>query len=145
MKALGIFGLAAVLFAVLIVAPFFRRFTEGFATQTLEEKAAQQPLPPSPPPAQKAVAKSIQEQTMEIMQEIEQFNKLLEDPNINATTKEKILKEKADKQAEIAKLTGQPLPPVEVKPEGFTGIMSADLEKNSKAADFLQKATQSSL
>ena len=145
MKAFGLFGLVALLFAILIIVPYVKRFTEGFANQTIEDKAAQQPLPASPPPAQKAIAKSIQEQTMELVQEIEQLNKLLEDPTITPATKEKIVKEKADKQAEIAKLTGQPLPSAEIKKEGFEGILSTDLEKNSKAADFLQKATQSTL
>ncbi len=145
MKAFGLFGLAIVLFAILLIGPHLRTFTEGYATQTIEDKAAQQPLPASPPPVQKVIAKSIQDQTMAIVQEIEQLNKLLEDPTITPATKEKIVKEKADKQAEIAKLTGETLPPPEIKKEGFEGILSADLEKNSKAADFLQKATQSSL
>jgi hypothetical protein len=145
MKAFGLFGLATVLFAVLLLGPYLKRLTEGFTSETIEDKAAKQPLPASPPVAQKAIAKSIQEQTMELVQEIEQFNKLLEDPNITPATKEKIVKEKADKQAEIAKLTGETLPPPEIKKEGFEGVLSADLEKNSKASDFLQKATQSSL
>lgn len=142
--ALDLFGLAGVLFAILVVGPYLKRFTEGFATQTIEDKAAEQPLPSKPPAAQKAVAKSIQEQTMQLVQELEQFNKLLEDPNIDPSTKEKIVQEKADKQAEIAKLTGQTLPPAEVK-EGFSGVLSTDLEKNSKASSMLQNAVQSSL
>jgi hypothetical protein len=142
--ALDLFGLAGVLFAILVVGPYLKRFTEGFAAQTIEEKAAEKPLPPAPPAAQKTVAKSIQEQTMQLMQELEQFNKLLEDPTIDPSTKEKIVQEKADKQAEIARLTGETLPPPEVK-EGFTGLLSTDLEKNSKAATMLQNAVQSSL
>ena len=145
MKAFGLFGLATVLLAVLLLGPYLRRLSEGFSSETIEDKAAKQPLPATPPSAQKTIAKSIQEQTMEIVQEIEQLNKLLEDPNITPATKEKIVKEKADKQDEIAKLTGQALPSAEIKKEGFEGVLSADLEKNSKASDFLQKATQSSL
>lgn len=135
MKALGLFGLAIVLFAILIVGPYVKRFTEGFSSQPAAQSEAAK------------AAEEIKNQTMSLMKDIETFNKLLEDPNLDSTTKAKIVKEKEEKQAEIQKITGQSLPSATVQPpkEGFEGILSTDLEKNSKATDLLQKATQSTL
>ncbi len=129
MKALGLFGLAIVLFAILILGPYVKGFTEGFADE-------------APKPSSPEAAAEMEKQTSALMKEIENFGKLLEDPNISSTTKEKIVKEKADKEQELAKLTGQPLPSAEPPKEGFEGILSTDLEKNSKATDLLQQATQ---
>ena len=133
MKELGLFGLAAVLFVILLVGPFLRSFTEGFATQGAK-----------PPVAAVAVQESIQEKTKNLMMDLERLNKLLENPTIDPSTKEKIVKEKANVQEEISKLTGATLPPAEIKKEGFEGILSSDLEKNGKVSDFLQKASESS-
>lgn len=136
MKTFGIFALTAVLIAVLLFAPYLKRFTEGFTDQPNVAQSAA---------IQKAAAKDIKEQSIDIMQELEKLNKLLENPTIDSSTKDKIIKEKAELQHKLENLTGQPLPSAEIKKEGFTGILSADLEKNSKGAEFLKEATQSSL
>lgn len=139
--ALDLFGLAGVLFVILVVGPYVQRFTEGYAD--LEKKIEETPLPPKPPAAQKAVQDNIQEKVKSLMMDLERLNKLLENPTVDPSTKEKIVKEKEDVQKEISQLTGPTLPSAEIK-ESFEGIMSADMEKNGKAADFLQKAIQSS-
>ena len=40
MKAFGLFGLAVVLFAVLLLGPYIRSFTEGFADTTQAQAQA---------------------------------------------------------------------------------------------------------
>lgn len=146
MKAFGIFGLALVLFAILVFAPYVKGYTEGFAdttpTVTLKPSAeARQQLEET---------QDIKEKVMALNGELETFKKMLEDPSLSQQTKDKIAKEITDRQTQIATLTNQPTPS-EVKQgfedyeEEFEGVMSTDLEKNTKALDLLQKATQSPL
>lgn len=134
---IDLLGLAGIILILNIVAPYLKGVMEGFANQ---------PNPAQTAALQNVVVKDIKQQSMEVMQELDTLNKLLENPTIDSTTKDKIVKEKEELQKKLEKITGESsLPSAEIKPEGFTGVLSADLEKNSKASDFLQKATQSSL
>jgi predicted RNase H-like nuclease (RuvC/YqgF family) len=146
MKAFGILGLALVLFAILILAPFAKRFTEGFAdsTPTVTLK------PSTEAKEQIQETADIKEKVMALNEELETFKKMLGDPSLSQSTKDKITKEITDRQTQIATLTNQPTPSEEKQgfedyEEEFEGVISADLEKNTKAADLLQKATQSPL
>lgn len=144
MKAFGIVGLALVLFLVLVLGPFARSFTEGFADTTTTLK------PSAEAKEQLEETKGIKEKVMALNDELETFKKMLTDPSLTQQTKDKITKEITDRQTQIATLTNQPTPS-EVKQgfedyeEEFEGVISADLEKNTKGAELLQKATQSSL
>lgn len=146
MKAFGILGLAIVLFAILIFAPFAKRFTEGFADSTPNVTLK----PSTEAKEQIQETAGIKEKVMALNEELETFKKMLEDPSLSQSTKDKITKEITDRQTQIATLTNQPTPSEEKQgfedyEEEFEGVISADLEKNTKAADLLQKATQSPL
>ncbi len=146
MKAFGILGLALVLFAILILAPFAKRFTEGFADSTPNVTLK----PSTEAKEQIQETAGIKEKVMALNEELETFKKMLEDPSLSPATKDKITKEITDRQTQIATLTNQPTPSEEKQgfedyEEEFEGVISADLEKNTKAADLLQKATQSPL
>lgn len=146
MKAFGILGLAVVLFVVLLLGPFARQFTEGFADTTPDVK-----LKPSEEGKSKMEeTQNIKEKVIELNTELETFKKMLENPSLSKDTKDKIASEITDRQTQIATLTGQPTPSEEKQgfedfEEDFEGVLSSDLEKNTKAAEVLQKATQSTL
>ena len=135
-EGFGLIGLAAVLFGVLILGPFAK--IEGY-TDAVKEKAKE--------------TENIKEKVISLMKELDTFKEMLKDPSLEESTKEKIAKEITDRQTEIATLTKQPTPSqlkegfveTEEEEEGFQGVISADLEKKSNAALFLQKATQSPL
>lgn len=136
-EGIGLIGLAAVLFGVLILGPFAK--IEGY-TDAVKEKAKE--------------TENIKEKVISLMKELDTFKEMLKDPSLEESTKEKIAKEITDRQTEIATLTKQPTPSQlkegfaeieEEEEEGFQGVISADLEKKSNAALFLQKATQSPL
>lgn len=139
MKAFSLFGLAVVLFAVLIIAPYAKQFTEGY--EDTKGKVEE--------------TENIKEKVMSLTKELDSFKEILKNPSLDEATKEKIAKEINDRQTQIATLTNQPTPSEmkqgfvdleeEEDVEGFEGVISADLEKNSKATNLLQKATQSPL
>lgn len=141
MRALGFFGLALVLLAILVLGPYVKRFTEGFsdAVPTVTSST----MTPT----------ELKEKVLELGNKIIQLNKFLEDPTIDSATKEKIVKEKETLQKEIEKISGQPLPSAEIqaepqaeaKKEGFVGILSSDLEKQTRGSDLIQEATHSAL
>jgi hypothetical protein len=143
MRAFGIFGLALVLLAILVLGPYVKRFTEGFADAAPTDAA-----PPSVTTSTMTPSE-LKEKVIEAGNKIIQLNKFLEDPTIDSATKEKIVKEKETLQQEIEKLSGQPLPSAEIqaepKKEGFVGILSSDLEKQTRGSDLIQEATHSAL
>ena len=130
--ALDFFGLAGVLFVILVVGPYVRGFTEGFSADVTKST-----MTPS----------EVKEKVAKLGQQLIQLNKFLEDPTIDSSTKEKIVKEKEEIQAEVAKLSGTPLPSAEVEPkkEGFVGVLSAEMEKPTKGNEMLQNAAQNLL
>lgn len=133
-EAFGLWGLALVLLAVLIFAPMVKPYSEGFNAEVVEKVEE---------------TKDIKDKVMSLMKEVKAIEDMVESPGLEKATKEKMLTEIQDRRTQIAKLTGQevasdPTAIAAVKAEGFEGIYSADLEKTSKASDFLQKATQSS-
>jgi predicted RNase H-like nuclease (RuvC/YqgF family) len=139
-EAFGLFGLAAVLFGVLILAPFAVTATaEGYANAPVKEKVEE--------------TQNLKEKVMKLTTELDTFKEMLKNPSLDASTKDKIAKEITDRQTEIATLTNQPTPSelkqgftdLEEEEEGFQAVVSADLEKKSNATNLLQKATQSPL
>jgi Fe-S-cluster formation regulator IscX/YfhJ len=118
MKAFGILGLVILLFVILLLGPYVQRFTEGFQDQ----------VPTMTP-------KEIEEKVKNLGQQIVQLNTFMEDPTLDSSTKEKIVKQKEELQKEVEKISGAPLPSAEVQPpkkEGFTGAPSAMMEKQGK-------------
>lgn len=134
--ALGLFGLALVLFSILIVGPYVKSFTEGFSdaaapSQNVVEKVSQ--------------TQDLKEKVIELQQDITSIEKMLEAPDLEKTTRDKLLAEIEDRRTQIAKLTGQPVPTATPAPtkEGFEAILSSDLERNSRNAAAMQMALQS--
>jgi hypothetical protein len=115
--ALGIFGLVFVLFTILVVGPFVKSFTEGFSSR----------------PEAAAVQEASSQQAEEVKKiggEIVALNKLLENPTLDDSTREKIVKQKDELQEKITKMTTVELPPADVqKPkEGFQPFVPSSLE-----------------
>lgn len=115
--ALDIFGLAFVLLSILVVGPYVKSLTEGFSST----------------PEAVAVQEASQQQAEEVKQlggEIVALNKLLENPTLDDSTREKIIKQKDELQDKIAKLTNVALPSADVqKPkEGFQPFVPSSLE-----------------
>lgn len=131
MKAFGILGLVFVLLAILLLGPFVRNSIEGFSQ-------ANSTLTPS----------EVKEKVLKLGEQLIVLNKFMEDPLIDSSTKDKIVKEKEALQKEIETLSGTPLPSAEVQPlkkEGFTGTMSIALEKSTKGKDIVQSAIETPL
>ena len=110
MKAFSLFGLASLLLIILLVGPIVRGYSEGFSEK----------LPTITP-------NEMKNKVIKLGEQIIQFNKFLEDPTIDSSTKEKIVQEKEKLQKEVQTLSGAPLPsadvvPVKQKQEGFTGM-----------------------
>ena len=108
-KALGLFGLAAVLFVILLIGPFVKSFTEGFSEILSQEEMEKM----------KQRVKETEEKTQKLMKEIETLDNLLKNPTLEQSTKDKIVKEKADLEEELKKVTGATLPPA-ATPEAQT-------------------------
>ena len=114
MKRFGIIALVVLLLSILLLGPYVRRFSEGFSEQ-------QTTMTP----------KEIEEKVKSLGEQIVQLNKLLEDPTLDSSTKDKIVKQKEELQKEVEKISGQPLPSAEIEPpktEGFSGVLSPMLE-----------------
>lgn len=122
MKAYGLLGLAVVLFAVLVLAPYLRSFTEGYtnAAEAVQEKSNAQA-----------------EEVKKLGQELVTLNKLLENPTLDQSTREKVIKQKDEVQAQVEKLTKVSLPDDQIKPkEGFTASNASDLNKKKATEAF---------
>jgi hypothetical protein len=120
MKAFGLFGLAVVLFAVLLLGPYIRSFTEGFADATQVQVEAS-----------KEGSSAQAEEVKKLGQELVTLNKLLENPTLDEGTREKVMKQKEEVQVKVEKMTKVELPEdkVETK-EGFTASNASDLNKH---------------
>ncbi len=135
MKAFGFFGLALVLLAVLLVGPFVKKFTEGFSEvppvvatpTTIVEKA------------QLKILDSYEKETKAMAEEILKIDNLLLSPELDSSMKEELTKKKTELQQKVNEATQKMASTVDVK-EGFEGILSTDLEKNTKGTDLLQTA-----
>jgi hypothetical protein len=125
MKAYGFFGLAVILFAILLLGPYVLSFTEGFANAT-QEKVQES----------KEGSSAQAEEVKKLGQELVTLNKLLEDPTLDQGTREKVMKQKEEVQANVEKMTRVELPEdkVEAK-EGFTASNPSDLKKEKSATE----------
>jgi hypothetical protein len=113
-QALGILGLIGVLLAILLLGPYVKPYTEGFSSAEAVKEASNKQA----------------EEVKKIGGEIVSLNKLLENPTLDSTTREKIIKQKDELQEKIAKMTNVALPDAEVqKPkEGFQPLVPSKLE-----------------
>ncbi len=127
MKAYGFFGLAVVLFAILLLGPYILSFTEGFANTTQVQAQAQ---------AAKENSSAQAEEVKKLGEELVTLNKLLENPTLDESTREKVMKQKEEVQANVEKMTKVELPAdkVEAK-EGFTASNASDLNKHKATTE----------
>lgn len=114
--AIGIVGLVLGLLAILLLAPYLKPFTEGFSD--------------TPAEAVKEASDTQGEEVKAIGSELVALNKLLENPTLEESTRERVLKQKEELQDKIAKMTTVALPSVEIQPskEGFQPFVPSELE-----------------
>jgi hypothetical protein len=125
MKAYGLVGLAVVLFAVLLIGPSLGLFTEGFADATQTQAQAVQER-----------SNKQAEEVKKLAGEIVTLNKLLENPTLDESTREKVIKQKEEVQAKIETMTKVALPDDKIQPtEGFTASNASDLHKNKSVTE----------
>ncbi len=127
MKAYGFFGLAVVLFAILLLGPYVLSFTEGFANATQVQAQAQ---------AAKENSSAQAEEVKKLGEELVTLNKLLENPTLDESTREKVMKQKEEVQANVEKMTKVELPADKVDAkEGFTASNASDLNKHKATTE----------